>query len=174
MPPISALLALSLLSPVPAPTPAPAFAVFASPDEVTLVLASNRVTPMRIADPRDVDGLSYSLLFIRVRGPDGELIETGNEDDWWTPLYRRGWPGLQRPEPWVIAPGETVTLRTTPSRLTRDMPDAPTAGTCRFQVRAVLRDSDRWPWSEEGLAGGAYTVESTWTEAPCASLFPRP
>lgn len=172
MSPLAPLLALLFLAPVPAAEPPPAIAVFANADEVTLVLASNRATPMRIADPRDVDGLGYSLMFIRVRGPDGELVPTPDEDGWWTPRFKAAWPGPNRPEPWAVQPGETVTLRTPTASLIRGMADGPAAGDCQFQVRAIVRDDDRWPWSEEGPEGGVYTVLSTWTAAPCRTLFP--
>lgn len=168
------MLALLFLAPVQPAEPPPAFTILASADEVTLVLASNRTTPMRIADPKDVEGLSYSLIFIRVQGPDGDFVSTRDEDGWWTPLYKSAWPVLDRAEPWEVQPGETVTRRTTPARLTRGMPDAPTAGDCRFQVRAIIRDNDRWPWSEDGPEGGVYTALSPWTAAPCAALFPPP
>lgn len=170
MSPIAPLLAAIFLAPVQTPVPPPAFAIFARPDEVALVMATNRGAPMRIADPKQDDG-SYSLTFIRVRGPDGQLVETQDDEGWWTPLILRSQIDLDRPDPWAILPGEIVTLRTTPARLVRGLRDGPKDGACRFQTRAVIRDVDRWPWTEEGPAGGVWTVESSWVEAPCADLF---
>jgi hypothetical protein len=172
MSPLAPLLAAFFLAPVPQTVVPPAFAIFAKPDEVMLVLATNRSTTMRIADPKDLMGLPYSLMFIRVRGPDGEMVWTQNDEGWWTPLVLRSQIDIDRPEPWEIEPGEIVTLRTTPAKLLRGLRDGPTSGACRFQTRAVIRDYDQWPWAREGPAGGAYTVESNWVDIPCADLFP--
>lgn len=170
MSPLAPLLAAFFLAPVPTPAVPPAFAIFAKPDEVMLVLYSNRSMDMRIADPRDVDGLAYSLMFIRVRGPDGELVWGEREGGWWSPepMEFRIAP---RPEPWTVAPGETVTIRAAPTSLTRGL-DGPTMGSCRFQARAILRDYDKWPWNGTGTDTGIYTVESNWADIPCTDLFP--
>lgn len=162
---MSLLASLMALLTAAAPAP-PTVSLEASAEAVVLTIANPRAKPLTVADSRDVDGLPYSLMFIKVLGPDGQPVFDEHKDGWWSPTMIRSPYDLRAPQAWAVAAGGVAVITAKPTDLTRGL-DGPIEGTCRFQARAVIRDRDAWPWNE----GGAYEAESGWVTLPCAKLF---